>query len=166
MRRALLILLCLNLGACTATEQNFAKAMKLFKDNQKRSNDALVRFFGPAELDGTDKFKAPSPEPRFCYKTSSDILCYREPQEGEENRLVSTNPPGIANRYQAATSQYSEAAAVPLVSSKVLESPFIGKEAIAKEIPDQSAWKTSAKTASTASGGAVQAGPKQLLKNF
>lgn len=90
MRLSVCILLCLTLGACTATEHNIQKFNQVFKKNHKAANDALVSFFGPDPV--TQMPPPPAVESAYCYKTSADVLCYRQPLPGQESRLVAYQP--------------------------------------------------------------------------
>jgi hypothetical protein len=35
----------------------------------------------------------PPPPSTFCYETLADAMCYREPQQGEGERLIDSYPP-------------------------------------------------------------------------
>jgi hypothetical protein len=77
---------CLTLAACTKAQDTSTQALDTVGNETSASYNKMRD-----ALDLNDKPK-PRPkkiaQPRYCYKTYEDIICYARPLPGEEYRLV------------------------------------------------------------------------------
>ena len=85
-RKITLLVGCLLLGACTKAQDSTSQALDTAGTETSASYDKMRNY-----LDVGHKPK-PVPvkgaQPRYCYHTYEDIICYSKPLPGEEYRLV------------------------------------------------------------------------------
>lgn len=53
------------------------------------------------------KIDLPNDGSRYCYKGNNDIVCYRDPQPGAEERLVGYYEPPVSSEYSAPVTRTS-----------------------------------------------------------
>lgn len=82
---AIILALCSALTGCMKAQHSTSKALD---DVEEGTSTTWGKVREALDLSSPAKAKARHPQPRYCYKTYEDILCYSKPQPDQESRLV------------------------------------------------------------------------------
>lgn len=73
------------LSACGEMQENIYRAQT---EVQKEASVTLDKVQGYLQVPKYKKASPKEPPPSYCYRTGGDILCYKQPLPGQEDRLV------------------------------------------------------------------------------
>lgn len=149
MKRMIAVMMVLVLAACTQVSQTSQRASHLARKSVYDTAEKTKQWMRYNPPPTTPQ----APQSGYCYKTSSDIVCYDQPQPHITNKLVAVQGDGSTAMTYPDTKQ-EFAAPVPQVSS--MQTPFYVKEAPYVRSDGVEVGSSKIITQSGASGSRVQ----------
>ncbi|MEI6730094.1 MAG: hypothetical protein WCL30_02450 [Pseudomonadota bacterium] len=119
--RTISVLALILLSACADMRNNSVHTLDIVEDKTADSWTKIRGYMGLSKKKSQVKS-----DPRYCYRTYNDIMCYDTPLQGEESRLVAYQGEGGKTGYIiTGNEQYYSQNLAPLQSVNVGAAPKI-----------------------------------------